>query len=91
MLNVDAKRNGGEGLEEMSDDETGKSLSNLVEKKLILPNLHQKNISNLNSIQMSYDENLKFEEDSNIHTNVIRESGRFDESISKEDPYKPKM
>lgn len=91
MLNVDAKRNGENGPEEMSDDETGKSLSNLVEKKLILPNLHQKHPSQMNAMNMSIDEQIKFEEDLNINSNSIRESVRFDESNNKQDPYKPKM
>lgn len=88
MLNVDGKRTG-EHVEAMSDDD-GKSLSNLVEKKLILPNLHQRQSSSVNAINMSMDEQIKFEEDYNLNANP-RDSGRFDESNSKQDPYKPKM
>ena len=93
MLNVDAKRSGENNQDELSDeDNIGKSLSNLVERKLILPNLNQKpNISQINSMNMSIDEQIKFEEEMNINSNGIRESYRFDDINGKQNPYKPKM
>jgi len=89
MLNVDAKKSGEQG-EEMSDEDIGKSLSNLVEKKLILPNLNQKHVNSVTAINMSIDEQIKYEEDYNLNNN-LRESSRFEESNNKQDPYKPKM
>lgn len=94
MLNVDAKRSGEMGGEYMSDDDTGKSLSNIVEKKLILPNLHQKQQSNPNPMNISVD-NIKFEEDGciNINNNMkeVKENRFEDISGKNNDPYKPKM
>lgn len=89
MLNVDAKKSGEQG-EEMSDEDVGRSLSNIVEKKLILPNVHHKNASSINAMNMSIDEQIKFEDDFNLNNNA-KESARYDDSNSKQDPYKPKM
>ncbi len=89
MLNVDGKKTGDNG-EEMSDEDNGRSLSNLVEKRLILPNLNQKPGIVVNAMNNSIDEQIKYEEDFNLNNNV-RESNRFDDSSLKQDPYKPKM
>ena len=92
MLNVDQKKDG----EDMSDEDgnnpngNGKSLQNVVERKLILPNLHNKQPSNFKDpMNLSVDFNSIDEINGNGNLNNIKEV--LETQNNSKDPYRPKM
>ena len=88
MLNVDQKKEG----EEIIDEDcnlNGKILQNAVEKKLILPNLHNKqNSAHKDPLNISMDFNCYDEINGNGNLNNIKEAL---ETQHSKDPYRPKM
>lgn len=94
MLNVDQKKEG----DDASDDEENpkqnnintRSLNNLVEKKLILPNLQNKQHNNIKDpMNLSADFNNYDEMNNNGNVNNAKES--IDNNINNKDPRRPKM
>ena len=77
MLNVDQKKEG----EEISDDEHGNingKLSNVVEKKLILPNLHSRQPSTIKdpmnlSVELNCIDEINGDGNGNGNLNNIKE------------------
>jgi hypothetical protein len=90
MLNVDQKKDG----EDMSDEDNlvnpnGKSLQNIVEKRLILPNLTNKHANNLKDpMNLSMDFNNIDEINGNGNLNNKME---VLDTHNNKDPYRPKM
>ena len=84
LLNVDQKKEGEDNSEEENTNGNTKSLSNIVEKKLILPNLQH------NNQPFNIKDPLNHSEEFNNIDEIIG-NGNLNTSSPKDNNYNPKM